>query len=315
LQPEVSHFVYRTIAGENALWRVVGIGDIPGRVVIGIAHGDDSAAWKRERLSQPEYGLPVEVPARDVDKSFGCGAGELRCSEHIAAEIVGMRVESEELDVPRKSEGIFDHELWIAGRNIERAIVFELQKNGKVSGRFAGEINADGGLDGFGFAGRLEMRVEDEIVAGVETEGEPGRFNDRGAAWLPKKKMAIGVEGFGFDLQLHTGEAAAGRFFLAAGGLGAVHKEIGVMYEALVARMDFDGFDETGSAEGGSENKIPVDIAAAGGNFKRSGGVEDEIGLTELPAGSEMRSGRNVASVAFGSAAVEPFLEECDFGV
>jgi len=70
LEPEVSHFVDGTIAGEDALRRVVGIGDIAGRVVIGIAHGDDSAAWKPEWLSQTEYRLPVEVPARDVDKRF-----------------------------------------------------------------------------------------------------------------------------------------------------------------------------------------------------------------------------------------------------
>ena len=311
----MGHFVDGAIAGQDTPRRIVGIGDVVGRVVVRVAHGDSRAAGQEERLGEAEDGLPVEIPARDVDESFGNGAGQAGGGEHIAAEIVGVRVKSEEMDIFGQGEGVFDDKVLVTGRNVERAIVLELQQNGKAGGGLGCEVDADRGLDGFEFAGRLKVSVEDKIVARIEAKRVAGRFDDGSTAWLPKKKVAIRIESFGFDLQFHAGKTAAGRFFVATGRLGTVHEEIGVMDQSLVARMDFNGFDETGRGDGGAENKVPIDVAAAGGNFKGSGRMEDEIGLAELPAGSEMGRRREIVVVSFGSAGVKPFLEQRDFCV
>jgi hypothetical protein len=57
------------------------------------------------------------------------------------------------------------------GWYVEGLIVFELEQVGEAGWGLISEIEADGGLFEFGFAGRLEMNVDDEVFARVETPG------------------------------------------------------------------------------------------------------------------------------------------------
>src|ERR1700746_2868155 len=77
-------------------------------------------------------------------------------------------------------------------------------------------------------------------LPGSSRRASPGGSTIGGLAGLPKQKMSIRVKRFGFDLQLHAGEAAFRRFFFAARGLRAIHQKICVMPQPLFSVMNFD---------------------------------------------------------------------------
>src|SRR4029077_11167813 len=71
--------------------------------------------------------------------------------------------------------------------------------------------------------------------------------------------------------------------------------------------------DPAGFSKRNPEDEIPVDVTAAGGNFKRRIGAKDQIGLAKLPSGIEMRSRRKIGRIAFRHTILHPFLEKRDF--
>ncbi len=113
----------------------------------------------------------------------------------------------------------------------------------------------------FRFARWLQMRVENEIVAGFETPGEAVGFGVRRAAGLPEEEMAGRIEDVGFDVEIHAREA---EWFFARGA-GAVDDHVRVMHKAFIARADFDGANVAGRGNVRSEDEIPEDVGSAGG--------------------------------------------------
>jgi len=309
----MSHFVAGAIAGDDALRRRVGIGEIVRGIVIEVAHGDGGAGRKVDGLDVGGNCLPVQIPAWDVDEGFCFAGWKSSDSKHVATEIVRVRVDREERDRLGKSEFIGDDKILFTGGNVQFAIVFELKEKREFRCGFVREIDADGWLNFFGFAGRLQVSVENQVVARIETEGHVVRFGLDNGSGLPKKEMAVGIERFGFDLQFHAGETAAGGFFLAASGLRAIDDEICMMNEAAFTGMDFDGFNPACGRDRRAKNKIPIDVAAAGGNFVGRIGMKNQIRLAELPTGVEAGSGRQVGGVTFQHSAGNPFSKERNF--
>ena len=105
-----------------------------------------------------------------------------------------MRINRQQLHRFRQREFIAHQEIIFAGGNIQRAIVVQLQQNRKFCGRLVREINSDAGLNGFRCARGLQVRVQHQIVSGVESERHPGRLHNRSAARLPKQEMPVGIE-------------------------------------------------------------------------------------------------------------------------
>src|SRR5262249_60807131 len=77
--------------------------------------------------------------------------------------------------------------------------------------------------------------------------------------------------------------------------------------------MDFDGFDETCGIDGRAEDKIPVDVAAAGGNGEGRSGVQNQVGLAKLPAGTEFRHGREIGGGGPRGSRVDPSFRKRKF--
>lgn len=224
-----------------------------------------------------------------------------------------MRIDREKKNRFGKSEFVGDDEIGVIGRNVELAIVFELEQKRKLCCRHIGEIDADGRLDFFGLAGRLKVSVQDEIVAGIEAKSHACRLGLENRSRLPEKEMAVGIERFGFDLQLHAGKAGAWGFFLPPRGLGTVDDEVCVMDETALAGANLNRFDPSCFFDGRVKNEIPIDVAAAGGNFEGRFGAKDQIRLAELPAGIEVGSRREVGGGTFGHAGINPFLKQGNF--
>src|SRR5262249_25132079 len=193
------------------------------------------------------------------------------------------------------------------------AVVFDLQQNRETRRGLPGEVDPNCGLHRLRFAGGLQVRIEDQIVFRIKTKREPRWLYNGRAAWLPKEKVAVGIERLGLDLQFHSGEATAGRAFLAARRLSAVYKKIGVMHKALVAGMDFDGLYEARGIYRRAENEIPIDVAAAGGNGERCLRLQNQIGSTKLPAGTVAWIRRSFCRIALRHAGVHPLREEAYF--
>jgi len=82
----------------------------------------------------------------------------------------------------------------IAGRDIEGSIMLQLEEHRKQCWGLGSEIEADRGLDAFRFSLGLQMQVENQIRAGVETPAHPLRFGLEHRTGFPKQEMGIRVE-------------------------------------------------------------------------------------------------------------------------
>src|SRR5262249_46277952 len=85
------------------------------------------------------------------------------------------------------------------------------------------------------------------------------------------------------------------------------------MNEAALAGTNFDSFDVTRFFERDPEDEIPIDVAAAWGNFERRIRANDEIRLAELPAGIEFRCRRKISGGSFRHSSLDPFLKQGNF--
>ncbi len=159
-----------------------------------------------------------------MQQGFLLPARQPRRHQHVLSKIVGVRINLQQLDADGKRELIAHHKVFLPRRNIQLLIAFELQQHGKLRGRLRREIQPDAGLDRFRFADGLQMRVQYQIISGIKPQRHSGGFRGDQRTGLPEKKMAVGIELFGFDLQFHAGESVAGSGFLAARGIGAVHE-------------------------------------------------------------------------------------------
>src|SRR6516165_4606403 len=101
-------------------------------------------------------------------------------------------------------------------------------------------------------------------------------------------------------------------FFLSARGMQAVDQDIGVMHDAFFPGANFDGANPARGLEIGGENEVPVAVGAAGGKLVGLARTKDDVGLAELPSGSELGGRGEVAGVSFGQAFVGPGLKKSD---
>ena len=123
------------------------------------------------------------------------------------------------------------------------------------SGRgLVGEVEADLRLEGFGLALAAEVRLKDDVGIGrQEPRGIVGA-EAGGAAGLPGDVLAIGGEDV--FAGVHGVEAVGVLGGAAASGAGLCHVEKGVMEDARIARVQFDGADEAAGIEAGGKDEV-----------------------------------------------------------
>src|SRR5260370_30960338 len=101
-------------------------------------------------------------------------------------------------------------------------------------------------------------------------------------------------------------------FFLCAGRMLAVEKNIGVVHDGLFAGTDFDGLHPARIGKVCGKNKIPVVVGAGCREHIRLARMKDQVGLAELPSRCEIRCWWKVALVTLRRALVGPALEQGD---
>src|SRR5580692_4544749 len=92
-----------------------------------------------------------------------------------------------------------------------------------------GEVEPDRGAHLLGFTGGLQMHVEDEFVARVESPGESLRFEMGNSARFPEQKIAIGIGRVSANDKIHAWESLAGQGLVQMRGSGTVDEKVGVM--------------------------------------------------------------------------------------
>src|ERR1700737_3093476 len=93
---------------------------------------------------------------------------------------------------------------------------------------------------------------------------------------LSEEEMAGRIKRFGLNFNFHAAEAGSWVRFLRASRLHAIHQNIRVMYHALIAWPNFDGFEPAGFIYRSGKDKIPVLVATAGRELVRFIGLDDQ---------------------------------------
>ena len=209
-----------------------------------------------------------------------------------------MGINRQQIDVHRKGEVIGHNKLVVAGRDVELRVTLQLQQHGKLRGRLVGEIDPHAGLQQLRLAGGLHVCVQDKVGSLVEAQRHSIGLDVRHGAGLPEEEMAVGIEDLRLDHDVHAAETCAGLFFLLARNFLAVDQDIGVMHQALVAGSYLYRFDPARVIDGNRQNEIPVRVEAGGCQSIRLRGLNDEIGLSELPSLGELWLRRQVGRIA-----------------
>src|SRR5690242_6763808 len=109
------------------------------------------------------------------------------------------------------------------------------------------------------------MHVQDEISTRIQAPRHVRGLLDGRRPGLPEQEVAIGLEGIGFDSNIHTVEprGAIGAVASAKRPI-AIHKYVGVMDHASVARSNFDRSYVPCTVDLGRQDEVTENVATFG---------------------------------------------------
>ena len=181
------------------------------------------------------------------------------------AQIMGVRVDGQNVDIQRQAEVVRHEKILVTGGNVQGSVVFELEQDREMSRRLVREVETYGGLNHLGLTRWLQVRVENKVVAGFETPGEAIGLGVRRTAGFPEEEMPRWIEDAGLDVEVHAGKACAWSFFHFSSRIEAVDEQVRVMHKPFVARANFNGANVPGGGDIWGEDEIPEDIGPSGG--------------------------------------------------
>jgi len=311
LDAQFAHFVVGTFAVEDALGRMIRVGGIVGGIVVGKLEMERGSFGEMNGFGVTIIALPVEIPLFDPDEPFFGAVRAKGVGLGFATEKMGVGIDGEDIDIDRQDQRVADDFVGGAGGEIER-VRTEFEGVAGVGGRLIGEIEADGRLDGFGFAAAIEVHFDDEVAVFRKAPGEAGGGFDGTTAGIPGEELAAGHA----RLRIHIGEAGFAIGAVELAGLAFfIDADECVMNDLAVAGRKFDGAHEAIAFEGKVNDEIAINVAAFGAEMKGLGHGDDEIGRAELPAGGKLRIRRRQLRVAFGRAVGDPLANEREFAI
>ena len=190
----MAHLVGRFIAGYYAPRRLVWIANIILGIVVGVPHGKHRSLRKEHGFGVAVNRLPVEIPVFNADQPFPFTVRKSRKSFQILTEIVSVRIDTEDIHIDWQRVIVRNKEVFVPGRNIDCAVVFQLQQHRMLGGRLVGEVKADTRLNGFRLAGGTQVHVQHQVIAGIKAPRHVRRFFRQNRAGLPEEEMAIGIK-------------------------------------------------------------------------------------------------------------------------
>src|SRR5207247_2250716 len=103
-----------------------------------------------------------------------------------SAQVMRVRIHREHIEIGRNLQLVGDREITLASRDIERAIVLQLEEHREFRSRLAAEIESDGRLYRLRLADGFQVNVQYQVVARVEAPRHPRRLTPWRAAGLPE---------------------------------------------------------------------------------------------------------------------------------
>ena len=136
----MAHLIGSLVAAYDTPRGRIGIARIGLGVVIVKAHRNHRARWQKDRSAVAVDCLPVQVPCGNADEPAARAVGKRCESFEQSAEIVGVRVDGEHVDLERQPKIVGDYKVASARGNIQRAIVLELDEYRIRRLRLIGEV-------------------------------------------------------------------------------------------------------------------------------------------------------------------------------
>ena len=312
LYPEVAHLVGRVLPPDDARGRDVRVARVAPRVVVGVAHRNRGALRQHERHRVAIDVLPPEIPVVYDDQRSRRPVRECRLRFHATREVVRMRLDRDHFDVHRQLVMVRHDVLTCAGRDLDR-LAPEAQTDRCSRRRRVGKEQSDRHLDGFRLSRRLEMQLDDEIAAWLETPLRPIRRGMRRLAGRPPEQLPFRIP----RVALHA--AAVSRLGVArielAGGSRAIDTEVRMMDNARVAGPELQPPHISRTGHRNRDHERSKDVRATLRHGVRLGHADHDVGDTQPPAVLPVRHRREIGGVAFGRAARDPLLQRFELAV
>src|SRR5271155_4422210 len=124
-------------------------------------------------------------------------------------------INREQVNVDGQGKFVSDFEILFSRRNIEPRVILKLQQHRRPSRWFRSEIETDAWLNHFWLPRGLQMRVQDEVGALVQTQRHALRLNVRHSSRLPEEQVTVRIENLRFDSDLHPAKSGASHRFPA----------------------------------------------------------------------------------------------------
>src|SRR5258708_35391958 len=103
-----------------------------------------------------------------MNESLGPAVREFGDGLQILAEIVSVRIDREQVDVHGQNEIVGHYKMFFAWRNIQQAIVFQLQENRVLVGGLVRRVQNDGRLKRFQLFGMMPAGVGGRVSVLVQ---------------------------------------------------------------------------------------------------------------------------------------------------
>ena len=170
---------------------------------------------------------------------------------------------AEHLDVDGQRVVVGDFERPVPGRNVDGAVVLELQQH-RVPGRWRMvEIQADHGPDHHRLARRLEVQVEDEVGIGIQPPRHAFGLAHRRRPRLPEEEVAVGLEAIGLQDDVHAAEPGPRvARVLPPRGPRAVEEDVGVMHDRLLSGTQLERLHVARTGHGRGDDEVAEHVGA-----------------------------------------------------
>lgn len=173
---DTAHFVFCFLAPGDVNRRAGGIAWV-GIGIIPVDFGVEAGAFGEGlELLEKVAVLPGEIPIGDVKKRLDAAIGERGGHFDFGGEVMGMGAHADSVDGDGERVGVADDEVLIAGGNIEAREEGisgrHLNACQRAAGGLFGKVEGDLGFFSFGFAGGMEMVLDNEVGVFGEAQRE-----------------------------------------------------------------------------------------------------------------------------------------------
>ena len=214
-----------------------------------------------------------------------------------------MRIDGENVHIHRQYEVVAYREVRGARRDVQGAIVLQLQQHGILRSGLVGEVQSDRGLTSSGlpvgcmwtFRTRSEPGSARQAMPSGSTHGVPPGFQNR--KWLSGSKVSDST------LRSMPAKPAPGVFSCVRAERLRSNQYIRMMDGTCIAGAYLDSFDPARARNLQRQHEIPILIRSTGGQMIGGRRVDHQVRFAKLPARNERWKPGSIAGEPAGQSA------------